>query len=472
MAVTSTVSARSKESTCGGCHIRHLDHKDQLALKTKLVTAALKVFNIEVPDVADILPSVNQLTYRNKAQFAIQRDSEGKKVVGLYELNTNIVAGKHVCEIQHQLVNKVLQQFRTFLRHHDVSIYNETTRSGSLRHLVVIQDTTHVSTTTEQLVSNSTEYDGLLTAKAQKTKLRSKLPKTVPLGGRNYILETIAGVKVKVSLNSFLQSNPLQTACLYEEVLKCIQDSHGGRITSTSPAPPEEPASPPLDATKPSATTLQSTTFTATVPVTNEAVIPRVLWDLYCGVGTIGLYLANTPLISQVIGVESVQEAVLDARENAQLNNITNIHFVQGLAEGIILSNGFTPGATTKATIDADNPSSQPHITLPALQRNDIVILNPPRKGCHVSLLSALLQSQARTIVYISCNPKTMARDIKILTSLDSTKVGNALKKKCNAAKGERETVYEIKRIQPVDMFPQTTHVETVVWLERETSHQ
>ena len=512
MAVTSTVSARSKESTCGGCHLRNLDYNDQLSLKTKLVTVALKEFSIEAPHVADIIPSVNQLNYRNKAQFAIQRDLEGKKVVGLYELNTNIVAGKHVCEIQHPLVNKVLQQFRTFLHHHDVSIYNETTRSGSLRHLVVrvafktsevmvclvsathsfthlnaftqamraipqvksillhynplpgdqvIQDTTHVSAATEQLVLNSTEYDGLLTAKAQKTKMRSKIPKTVSLGGRNYILETIAGVKVKVSLNSFLQSNPLQTACLYEEVLKCVQDSRGSGTASTSP----------LDATKSSATTLQSTKFTATIPVTNEAVKPRVLWDLYCGVGTIGLYLANTPFISHVIGVESVQEAVLDARENAQLNNITNIHFVQGLAEEIILSNWFTPGAT-KATVDADNPSNQPHITLPALQRNDIVIVNPPRKGCHVSLLSALLQRQVRTIVYISCNPKTMARDLKILTTPSPTKAGSEVKKKSNAAKSELECLYEIKRIQPVDMFPQTTHVETVVWLERVTSHK
>eukprot|EP01032_Pedospumella_encystans_P008058 gene8058-9605_t len=251
------------------------------------------------------------------------------------------------------------------------------------------------------------------------------------------------------------------TVRLYEEVWKSIRDSCGSGIASTSP----------LDATKSSATTLQSTTFTATITATNEAVTPRVLWDLYCGVGTIGLNLANTPFISQVIGVESVHEAVLDARENAQLNNITNIQFIQGLAEEIILSNGFTPGAT-EATVNAGNPSSQPNITLPALQRNDIVILNPPRKGCHVSLLSALKQSKVRTIVYISCNPKTMARDMKILTSPHPTKAGNAQKKKSNAAKGELECVYEIKRIQPVDMFPQTTHIETVVWLERETSHK
>jgi len=117
LAVTSAAATRSKESTCGGCHLRHLIYKDQLTLKSCSVVTSLKEFNVIAPNVADIIPSTNELNYRNKAQFAIQRNHKGKKVVGLYELNTNIVTGNHICEIQHPLVNKVLQQFRTFLHH-------------------------------------------------------------------------------------------------------------------------------------------------------------------------------------------------------------------------------------------------------------------------------------------------------------------------------------------------------------------
>jgi len=167
--------------------------------------------------------------------------------------------------------------------------------------------------------------------------------------------------------------------------------------------------------------------------------------------------------------VESIKEAVLDARENAQLNNITNIRFIQGLAEGIIRKNGFASDAVGAM----NNTFSQSEFTPPELQPNDIVVLNPPRKGCHVSLLLALLQSQVRTIVYISCNPKTMARDLKTLTAPTVSKIDNARKNLSeDAAKSDHGSSYEIKRIQPVDMFPQTTHVETVVWLERKVENK
>lgn len=212
---------------------------------------------------------------------------------------------------------------------------------------------------------------------------------------------------------------------------------------------------------------------------------PVTVWDLYCGVGTIGMYLSKSRFMKQVIAIEESESAIQDANLNAQLNNITNIRFLCGKVEDFIFSNlndnkdnndnndNYSNAAVTMAsegiasrarasilkrrllkstTNTYDKSSSLSTITssssaLPAMQSQDIIIINPPRRGCHLDLLTKISQSSVRTLIYISCNPQSLVRDLKTLVSPGRD--------------------FSVRRIIPVDMFPHTVHVETIVLLER-----
>jgi len=195
---------------------------------------------------------------------------------------------------------------------------------------------------------------------------------------------------------------------------------------------------------------------------------PVTVWDLYCGVGTIGMYLSKSRFIKQVIAIEESESAIQDANLNAKLNNITNIRFLCGKVEDFIFShlnhcNDKHSNATeTIATKEIANRASAsilkrktsslapPSSSLPTMQSQDIIIINPPRRGCHPDLLKKISQSSVRTLIYISCNPQSLVRDLKTLVSPGRD--------------------FSVRSIIPVDMFPHTVHVETIVLLERTVS--
>lgn len=398
--------------TCGGCQLQHQSYEAQLLFKRNLVVEAFQQYDYTKSlSINQVTPSLLLKNYRNKAQFAFQRDSKSSRIhLGLYRKSSHEVVDTAYCDIQHSLVNAIVEQIRFFcLQEPSLSIYDERTLTGSLRHLVVrvgfeteealvclvsaTPSITQMPQLVEFLVNGpvGTKIKGILFHHNSETgdaMLTSRDSDTTVLHGQPYIHDSIAGVRVKVSLRSFTQSNPVQARVLYQTALDLMNCTGG-----------------------------------------------ETVYDLYCGVGTIGLYVAANAKVARVIGVEDVSAAVDDAIGNAKLNTLSSqssqISFVCAKAEDWLCTHEKEP--------------------------NEAIIVNPPRKGCHPALLAQLKQRGAQKIVYISCNPVTLARDINILAG--SIKEAST--------DGVAMNIYRVACVQPVDMFPQTVHVETVVLLEK-----
>ena len=387
---------------CGGCQLQYQTYDSQLKLKQTFVQQAFATYwKSGDTDVNDVAGSKLISLYRNKAQFTFKRYDKSI-ALGLYKRKTHDVVNTNKCEIQHDFVNQILSKLQIFFRDHsDLSVYDEVSRRGAFRHIVI-----RVGFATEEVMvclvtateQKSTKYlNEFITLMKSLDFIKSVLlhvnskpidnvldndidndgASTISvLHGKSSITDVIAGVKVKVSLFSFTQSNPQHANVLYNTVLQfCALKGD------------------------------------------------EVVYDLFCGIGIIGLYLSRHLTTGRVYGVEDCEEAIQDALYNKELNDMTNIDFVCGKAERVM----------------GEYPSpSDPRV-------GEVVILNPPRKGVHISLLREISRRRVKKVVYVSCNPHTLARDVSELTKLK----------------------YCVKTIQPVDMFPHTVHVETVVLLER-----
>lgn len=468
---------------CGGCQLQRISYNSQLVHKKYSVTDAFSVYPHIRANIEDIAAAASSLKYRNRAQFAIQKDSTEKVVVGLFESKTNQVVDTDYCAIQHPLTNAVLAQFRKLIRSQQLSAYDETTSLGSLRHIVIrvgfesqelmvclvtathkvphLQSFVNYMRQIPQMKSILLHYNPLPGDQVirDENETTGGVCYTKVLSGKDHIMDTVAGVKVKVSLQSFMQSNPSQTDKLYSTVRDFILQSSISHYSAII-----------TEAAENSNRTKQ-----------------RKVWDLYCGVGTIGMYLTTLSCVSSVIGVESCEAAVRDAQANAALNNITNIRFIHAAAEDIISPQRRLSSRNISAITDAaDIITSMNHANngsegadFLSMCANDVVILNPPRRGCHKSLLVAIRNSAARTVIYVSCNPTTLARDLDIL--IRGTGLGKDYK--AESANNNKEVIegpsgylsdsctvpeaFTVRKVQPIDMFPHTVHVETVVWLER-----
>jgi 23S rRNA (uracil1939-C5)-methyltransferase len=373
---------------CGGCQLQHFNYTYELQYKRNLIQQSFSSYNllnnIHIPKVISA-PFIRH--YRNKIQFCIQKSYQNEIKIGLYEINSHHTIDTLSCDIAHDNINEILQHFRLFLSLYPIDIYNESTHHGSLRHIVI-----RTGFETDEIMIGLVSYTKTIPYEKEfinyfKTneKIKSLLYNYNPfhtdvvlsnetrvLYGRDYIYDTIANVRVKISLYSFTQSNPIQTKVLYETILAYGEFSRNDTV-----------------------------------------------FDLYCGVGTIGLFLAST--VKNVIGVEDCYEAVIDANMNKELNKIENIKFLYGKAEEIMM-----------------------HYDPTTIQQS-IVIVDPPRKGCDKKLIQTILQNKVKRIVYVSCNTKTLARDLNMFLQSGH---------------------YRVKRVCPVDMFPNTFHVEVVVCLE------
>ena len=376
---------------CGGCQIQALSYEKQLAYKQqKIANNLIRIggFQKEEIPMQPIIGMEDPYHYRNKAQFPVGCDKEGHLIAGFYAGRTHSIISNRKCylgvEVNEQILNLVLAHMEAY----DIPAYDEMTGKGLVRHVLIrygfqskeimvclVVNGSRIPEA-EELIAKLCKIPGMtsisLNINREKTNVilgrKGKL-----LWGKEYITDTIGPIAYQISPQSFYQVNPVQTQKLYEKALE-----YAG---------------------------LEG----------NETV-----WDLYCGIGTISLFLAQKA--KQVYGVEIVPAAIEDAKRNATLNHITNAEFFVGKAEEVL------PEKYEKEGIYAD-----------------VIVVDPPRKGCEESVLATMVKMQPKRIVYVSCDSATLARDLKYL-------------------RGEG---YEVKKVQGVDQFPHTVHVETVVLLSQ-----
>ena len=385
---------------CGGCQIQEMKYGAQLAFKEGKVRGNLERIG-EVP--TELLDKVMQpivgmeepFHYRNKAQFPIGTDKEGHIITGFYAGRTHSIIPNTDCALGVAVNQKILEIILHFMENNHISAYDEEKHKGLVRHVLIRYgfktDEIMVCLVingeklphAEKLVDKLCKIPGMtsITISVNKAKTNVIMGNEIKLlWGQTYITDYIGNVKYQISPLSFYQVNPLQTEKLYGLALD-YADLNG-----------------------------------------NETV-----WDLYCGIGTISLFLAQNA--KQVYGVEIVPQAIDDARNNAKINDITNAEFYVGKAEEVL------------PEYYREYQESHGGETAHA----DVIVVDPPRKGCEESLLQTIVDMQPEKVVYVSCDSATLARDVKFL----------------------RESGYELKKITPVDQFPNTVHVETVVLLSK-----
>ena len=373
---------------CGGCQLQHLDYLAQLEMKrNQVVNLFHRKGKFTSTPINETIGMMNPWNYRNKSQIPVGQNSEDAPIMGFYRQRSHDIIDMEECLIQDSIQNQLMRMIRALLTEHNVSIYDEKRKEGLLRHVIIRVG----YTSREVMVVFVTNGKKFKQAKAIIKKMVEAVPniksviqninethsnvimgkKSKTLYGKDEITDELDSVEFEISDQSFYQINASQTVKLYNKALE-----YAG--------------------------------------LTGE----ETVLDTYCGIGTIGLYMAEKA--KHVYGVEVVPAAIEDAKKNAKLNGYDNTTFVCGKAESVIM--------------DWKQQGIQP----------DVVMVDPPRKGCDEQFLRTLLELNPQRIVYISCNPSTQQRDAHIL------------------AEG-----YELKEITPVDMFPQTTHIETVALFER-----
>lgn len=392
---------------CGGCQLQQLSYARQLEYKADKVKNCLsRIGGISAEKLEEITESIigmdEPFYYRNKAQYPVGTDKEGKTVMGFYAGHSHNIIDCTDCAIQEPVNAVILPVIKNFMEEKRITAYNEETGKGLLRHVLTrvgfhtkevmvcliingrkFPDASELAEKISVAVEQFRDAKGNDGYKLKSVCLNVNTEKTnvilgqeiLPVYGESYITDYIGNIKYQISPLSFYQVNPKQTVKLYEKALEYAELSG------------------------------------------NETV-----WDLYCGIGTISLFLAQKA--KQVYGVEIIPQAIEDAKVNSKLNNINNAEFFIGAAEEVMPAKYKESGEAMRA---------------------DVICVDPPRKGCEESLLDTVVAMEPKRIVYVSCDPATLARDVKYL--------------------GERG--YELKKVCPVDQFAHTGHVETVCVLVR-----
>ena len=376
---------------CGGCQIQALSYERQLEFKTKKVAnnlIRLGGFPAELIErkIEPIIGMQTPFHYRNKAQFPIGTDKNNDIVAGFYAGRTHTIIANTDCALGTLENREILEAVLSYMRNYKVEAYDEGSGRGLIRHVLIRKGFATGELMVcliingqslpfaEELTTDLIRIKGMTRVSYCVNREKTNVimgEKVVSLWGSRTIRDQIGEITFSISPLSFYQINPVQTRKLYELAVE-YADLHG----------------------------------------------TETVWDLYCGIGTISLFMAGKA--SRVYGVEVIPQAIEDARENARLNGIDNAEFIVGKAEDVL------PEKYASEGIHAD-----------------VIVVDPPRKGCDEKCLETILQMRPQKIVYVSCDSATLARDMKILC----------------------EGGYELQRVRPVDMFPQTVHVETVVML-------
>ena len=390
---------------CGGCQIQEMSYGRQLAFKEQKVRGNLERIG-DFPKellgrvMEPVLGMEEPFGYRNKAQFPFGTDKEGNPVTGFYAGRTHDIIPNTDCALGAPVNREILETILGFMKKYQIPSYDEKTGNGLIRH-VLIRCGSATGEIMVCLVVNGEEIphaDALIDRLAEMPGMTSITlsPNTrrtnVIMGdsfkvlwGQGYITDYIGNIKYQISPLSFYQVNPVQTEKLYSLALE-YADLKGG----------------------------------------------ETVWDLYCGIGTISLFLAQKA--GKVYGVEIIPQAIDDARKNAEINGIENVEFFVGKAEEV-LPRWYRENEGAEAGLRGDRSRA----------RADVIVVDPPRKGCDEALLDTIVKMQPEKVVYVSCDPATLARDLKVL-----------------CGKG-----YELEKVRAVDMFPMTVHVETVVLLSK-----
>ena len=370
---------------CGGCALMHLNYFAQLQYKKEKVKQCLKRIGGLHVTVDDTIGMEDPYCYRNKIQVPVKLSKKGKIVTGFYKEKSHDIVPIETCEIEDKQADRILSSVRELMRRFRIAPYDEDRRTGIVRH-ILIRTSKHYDERMVVLVTTVDAFpargDFIRALKDKNPEITTIVQNINPrdtnvilgerqriLSGKGYIRDILCGIEFKISPKSFYQVNPLQTEKLYKKAIE------SAKITKDD-----------------------------------------LVLDAYCGIGTIGLIASKQA--KEVIGVEIVKEAVIDAKNNAKNNDIDNAHFYEGDAGEFIL----------------EQYKNGTHF--------DVVIMDPPRKGSDETFLSILLKTTPKRIVYVSCDPATLARDLKKLSQK-----------------------YEIISVTPVDMFPHTFHVETLVTL-------
>ena len=372
---------------CGGCQLQAMTYEAQLDFKAKKVwNHLIRIGSLTDLAKPEIIGMDDPWRYRNKAQFPFGTDKEGNPVTGFYAARSHNIIPCTECWLGVEENKVILEKILDHLKTYHISTYDEVSGKGLLRHVLIRKGFTtgevmvclilngRTMPKLTELVNSLREVPGMTSITINvNTKNTNVIMGTemISVWGQDYITDYIGNIEYQISPLSFYQVNPVQTKKLYETALE-YADLKG-----------------------------------------NETV-----WDLYCGIGTISLFLAQKA--GKVYGVEIVPQAINDARQNAKLNGIENAEFFVGKAEEVL------PEKYEKEGIYAD-----------------VIVVDPPRKGCDTAALETMVKMKPERIVYVSCDSATLARDVKWL--------------------GERG--YEVKKVKACDMFPGTVHVETVVLL-------
>lgn len=371
----------------GGIELEHLSYPGQLAFKKDVVVQALEKFKPQGYAKYNITDTVGMETpwhYRNKAQFQV-REIDGHLAAGLYAPSSHTLIDLPEFATQTDLTMKIIRTVLKLVESLGIPVFDETKNAGILKTLVVRES----FSTGEAQLTFITNSPKLPQKHALITAIQAELPEvvsimqninkgknvlvwgdqTIHLAGQETIMETLNGVHFELTARAFFQLNPVQTAKMYNLVQDALDLTPEDRLV-----------------------------------------------DAYCGVGTIGLSLANQ--VAEVRGMDTIADSIEAAKHNAAINDIQNVEYAVGAAENLLpewLDNGFVPTA---------------------------LVVDPPRTGLDQKLIDAILDSRPLKFVYVSCNPSTLARDLKALVH-----------------------TYQVEKIQPLDMFPQTARVEAVVTL-------
>ena len=368
---------------CGGCCLRHIKYEETLKVKQNSVQSLVnKTLNKKI-DVRETLGMDYPYYYRNKIQFPVGIDKDGKPQMGVFANRTHEIIPIEECLIQNETSEKIAKYIFNFWINKGWTIYNEKTREGLLRHIVIkvgikTNEFMCILVINGKDIANKESLVSSITREFPQVKsivLNSNMKNTnVILGdvntnifGEGYITDKLGDFIFKISPMSFYQVNPVQTLNLYNLAVQGANISKGD-----------------------------------------------IVFDLYCGIGTISIFMSK--FAKKVYGIEIVKEAVESAKENAKINNIKNVEFLAGdvekVLEDMIVNKNIIP---------------------------DIIMVDPPRRGLDDVSISNILKVKPKRLVYISCNPATLVRDLAKL-----------------------EDTYDIMNIRPVDMFPYTGHVECV----------
>ena len=376
---------------CGGCNLRHVRYEETLKMKQNAVQSLVNKTLKSKINVQETIGMENPFHYRNKAQYPLGRSKDGKPIIGVFANRTHEVIPMEKCYIQNPNSEKIAKFILEFIKKNNVSIYDEISRKGLFRHIVIkvgvktneimcvlVINGKAIPKEKELIKELAQRFPNIKTiVKNINTKNTNVIlgQENINIYGDGYIKDILGEYTFKISPLSFYQVNPIQAEKLYNLGVEQAQ------ITKND-----------------------------------------IVFDLYCGIGTISIFMSK--YAKKVYGVEIVKDAVKDAIENAEINNVTNTEFYAGDVEIIL-----------------DELINKKNIV------PNVVMVDPPRKGLDKNSVNNIMKIKPRKIVYISCNPATLIRDLSCF-----------------------EELYDIKTITPVDMFPFTSHVEVCALLELKKS--